>query len=421
MKRKTRRIIEICILVLLLGYLVLFLVDYNRSKNSLKPLLVISTREKEYDDGYVKEYVSIGWIYREYRRETITDNELAPIWSKIKLDDALIRDNEDDLPELEEHNIPNNPNRDAKVEDVLFFYDGEELLGTYKCLNSETDCDIAKNAILPYDEDEFSNYPMSIIDKRYVFIEDAKSKNTPVEEKIIYLLDLKANRLIAKYEDVRFTYAIDKQGYIDTSKYIVKKNGKWGIDQVILGKVSNKLPYEYDYISYNTNTKLYILLGVNKWQTLNIETNEYSTSFDKQINATYKNGDNYLIGINTYNKDTFKTDYALYNLEGTNIINKTNIDYLNVYTNYIVYTNNFELHIISYTGEELITPLKIYFNSYREQGSSIMPFYIKEVGEEYEISIPKRNYIERMQDEFFYKKDTWEKTRERLNVFESGN
>ena len=99
MKRKTKRIIEICLLVLFIGYLVLFLIDYNRSKNSEKPLIVVNTKEKEYDDGKVSEYFSLGWVYREYRRETITDNEIAPFWSKIKYDNELIRENEDNLPE----------------------------------------------------------------------------------------------------------------------------------------------------------------------------------------------------------------------------------------------------------------------------------------------------------------------------------
>ncbi len=419
MKKKTKRIIEICLLVLFIGYLVLFLIDYNRSKNSEKPLIVINVREKEYDDGTVKEYISLGWIYREYRRETITDNEIAPFWSKIKYDNELIRENEDNLPELEEYEIPSNPDKLAKFRSILYFYDEEELLGTYKCLNSEEDCSIAQNVGLEYDANPYENNSMSIIDKRYVFIDDHRSKNTPVEEPITYLLDLKANRLIAAYEGIRYTTLEEELGHIDNSKYIAKKNGLWGIDQVILGKVTNKIPFEYDYIKYDSNTKLYILKKGNEWFTLNIETNEYSVPFTKQITATYKYDDNYVIGINTTDKDTLKTNYELYNLMGEKIINKENIDYLNIFSNYIVYANNLELHIISYAGDELIAPLKLYFNNYDERWNNIKSFYIEENAEEVKITIPQKNAKERMQNEYYYSTTSWEKTKEHLNVYEA--
>ncbi len=419
MKKRTRRIIEICLLVVILGYLVLFLVDYGRYKNSDKPLIVINVKEKKYDDGFVKEYFSLGWVYREYRRETITDNEIAPFWSKIKYDKDLIRENEDNLPEIEEYEIPSNPDKLAKFKDVLYFYEEEELLGTYKCLNSEQDCSVAHNVALEYDKNRYEDNAMSIIDKRYVFIDDYRSKDTPVEEAIVYLLDFKAQRIIAAYEGVRYTTLRDELGYIDNSKYIVKKNGKWGIDQVILGKVTNKIPFIYDYIRYDDNTKLYILKKDNEWYTLNIETNEYSSPFLKQITATYKYDDQYVIGVNTTNKDTLKTNYELYNLAGEKIINKDNIDYLNIYPNYIVYTNNLELHIINYTGDELITPIKVYFNNYEERINNLKTFYIEEEDDEIKITIPQSNTRERMQNEYFFNPDTWEKTKEHLNVFET--
>lgn len=419
MKRKTKRIIEICLLVLVIGYLILFLVDYNRSKNSEKPLIVINTKEKEYDDGKVTSYFSLGWVYREYRRETITDNEIAPFWSKIKYDNELIRENEDNLPELEEYEIPSNPNKIAKFRSILYFYNEDELLGTYKCLNSEEDCEIAHHIGLEYDENPYANNQMNIIDNRYVFIDDYRSKNTPVEEKIVYLLDLKANRLIASYEGIRYNTLENELGNIDNSKYIVKKNGKWGIDQVILGKVTNKIPFEYDYINYDDNTKLYILMKDNEWFTLNIETNEYSVPFDKPITATYKYDNNYVIGINFTDKNTLKTNYELYNLMGEKIINKDNIDYLDIYDNFIVYANNLELHIISYKGEDLIPSLKLYFNNYSERWNNIKSFYIEEDNDEVKITIPQKNSKERMQNEYFFNTTTWEKTKEHLNVFES--
>ncbi len=420
MTKKTRKIIEIILLILLLVYLILFVVDYFRAQDSTTPLIVLKTKEKEYDDGYVKEYISIGWIYREYRRETITDNEIAPFWSDIKMDDVLIRDNEDNLPEIEtDYVIPNNPYKDDQINDVLFFYDeNKELLGTYKCLNSTDECHIAISKTLEYDNDSYQKYPMSIIESRYVFIDDYKNSNTPAEEQITYLLDLKANRIIAAYQSVRYATLKNELGLIDNSKYIVKKNDLWGIDQVIKGKVTNNTPFDYEYIKYEENTNLY-LIKKDKWQTLDANTSTMSAEFDNQITSTYVSNNTYLIGINIYDKNTSKTSYNLYNLDGSSVINKDNIDYLDVFDDFILYTNNLKLYIIDYTGNDKIEPLTLYFNNYDGKYGSVLSYYLDINIDEIKITIPQRNYKDRKQNEYYYNKETWELTKTHLDVYET--
>ena len=88
-----RRIVTVSILVLILIYFIILLIDINRYKNGDDPLILLGVNTKEYDDGYVTTKMSIGWVFREYNRETIKDNEMVPIWSGIRMDNVLNRVN----------------------------------------------------------------------------------------------------------------------------------------------------------------------------------------------------------------------------------------------------------------------------------------------------------------------------------------
>ena len=90
-KRKLliRRITTVSILALVLAYFIILLIDINRYKNGDDPLILLGTSTKEYDDGYVTTKMSIGWVFREYNRETIKDNEMVPIWKGIRMDNVL--------------------------------------------------------------------------------------------------------------------------------------------------------------------------------------------------------------------------------------------------------------------------------------------------------------------------------------------
>ena len=68
-----KRLCVVIFLFILLIYFIILLVDTNRYKNGLKPLITIKEEVKEYDDGTVTTYYSLGWVFREYNRETIKD------------------------------------------------------------------------------------------------------------------------------------------------------------------------------------------------------------------------------------------------------------------------------------------------------------------------------------------------------------
>ena len=281
-KRKImkRRILVIISLGLFVLYLGLLLNDIRRFHKGDKPLITISYKVKEYDDGKVETYTSLGWIFRYYLRETINQNEIAPIWSPIKKDKELNRQVFDEnLPEIEtNYTVPDNMGKKEKDKGVLFFYDKDEnLLGTYKCALSENDCEISYSGVQDEDKNVRPyNVKMSIFENRYVFITEYKNRYSTAQEKYVFLYDITAKHLIAGYQDVRYaTYDTDDKninhGYVDENRFIVMKNDKWGIDQVEKGRVSHFEEYQYYYINYDEETKLYIFetpkdnWGVNKW------------------------------------------------------------------------------------------------------------------------------------------------------------
>ena len=107
-KRKIlkRRIIVIIILLIFLGYLGILLNDIRRFHNGENPLITLSSSTKEYDDGKVETYVSLGWVFRNYTRETINTQELVPFWTPIAMDNVLNRTiTDENLPKIEEYKI----------------------------------------------------------------------------------------------------------------------------------------------------------------------------------------------------------------------------------------------------------------------------------------------------------------------------
>ena len=414
-----RRIIAIIILSLIVIYLSLLFIDTRRYKRGLNPLITISIKTKEYDDGYVKTYTSIGWVFRYYERETITDSELVSIFSKIRLDNVLKRNNDPNLPEPEnDYEVPSNSTNDEKVDNVLFFYKDDTLLGTYACLLSKEDCEISYSDIL---EDDATNedIKMGIIDSRYVFITEYKNKDTEAEEKHVYLYDINAKNYIAEYEGVRYTtISNDQKGYIDSSKYIVKKNGLWGIDQVIKGQVSNYLDYTNYYIKYSSETNLYIVKNNNKkWATYNAQTKEFTEEIPYKIENLYVvNGKTYFI---TYEKEySSKKNYKLFNENGENVLNKDAIDNLVAYDTFLVFTNDNVLYIIDYDGNLLISGIPLFIEDWQEN-AKIKQYKISIKNDILQISVPQSTSTTHLVNEYYYYLADFTLQRQRLNVQET--
>ena len=426
-----RRIIAIIILVLIVLYLGILLIDIARFHKGDKPLITLGQSVKEYDDGKVETYTSIGWVFRYYTRETINTTEIAPIWAPIRMDNVLNRVVRDqDLPELEtNYSIPDNISKREKVDGVLFFYDKDEnLLGTYKCILSETDCSRSSSAIL--DEDGTNRTfgtPMAIIENRYVFITEYKNANSDAEEKHVYLYDISAKHLIASYQDIRYSKTItDKNdktyGSIDNSKYIVKKNDLWGIDEVIKGQVSNFEEYKYQYINFDEDTNLYIFetpkdsWGVSKWIAFDANKKLYTEPISEIIDSFYYKNDRIYIIAYTKNESTYKKNYLLYNQEGKNVLSKDDIDDLKAYDKFLIYTKDKVLYVIDYEGNELISSVKLYFEPTQ---SRVKQYTIRIIGNTLIITTPKSEDKTHLVDEYHYNMDDWSLIKTRNNVKET--
>lgn len=431
-KVMTRRITVIIVLVIFLAYLGLLLNDIRRFHNGELPLIVLSSNiNEDYDDGKVETYTSLGWLFRYYYRETIRTQEIAPFWAPEAMKDVLNRTIDANLPEVEkDYDIPTNTNYRSKIGSVLFFYgDNQELIGTYKCLLSESDCEIAESAyLIEYDKMiRNSNVPMAIVNNRYVFIAEYKSKGTSAEEKHVYLYDTKAKRLIAEYEDVRYSEIVTKeidnrreeQGGIDKSKFICKKDGKWGIDDVSQGKVTNFVNYEYKLINIDLDTRLYIFYTTqNKWVIFNPNNKVHTSPIDKTIESVhYKNGKAYIVAYETVEFDN--KNYYLYDEDGNNLLFKENVDNLKAYDDFLIYAKDDRIYIVNYDGKEAVESIKLYINLNESYNNAVKPYSIKVIDNKLVISTPKDQERTHFTDEYYYDLDTLEFIRVRENVKET--
>ena len=414
-----KRLCVVIFLFILLIYFIILLVDTNRYKNGLKPLITIKEEVKEYDDGTVTTYYSLGWVFREYNRETIKDSEMVPFWEKIRMDDVLNRYNDANLPEIETgYIIPDNDTKRENVNGVLFFYNGEELLDTYKCILSEYDCEIAYSTIFSSDKDQMDPIKMGVIDNRYVFIREYKSRYTEAESSLIYLYDIKAKKLIAQYEDVRYSMIVDKLGYIDSAKYIIKKNGLWGIDQVVKGKVTNYVDYVYDEITYDTNSKRYIFHDSNGYLVYDAFNNTKTSYLKEKIEKIYVvNNKSYML-TKVKNEEEYNSYfYKVYNDEGINIISDDTILYLEIFDNFMIYIKDKEVYIIDFNGKKLNTDkIPIYFDI---SNYGIKPLYIELIGTTLKLSTPKESTKTHYTDEYYYNIEDFSLIRKRVNVKET--
>ena len=143
--------------------------------------------------------------------------------------------------------IPENINKEFKFYGSLYFYDNEELLGTYKC-NYDT-CDYASTMI---DDNNYSlNYykeateeKVELINKRYAFINDSKTNNK--DEIILY--DVINQNVVSTLSGIK-NYSIG----IDNDYIIVRNHeNKWGVMKMS-GNAGLIIDYQYDFIGLINN------------------------------------------------------------------------------------------------------------------------------------------------------------------------
>lgn len=186
-----------------------------------------------------------------------------------------------------------NPNHEFQYEGQLYFYNQNELIGTYTCQNTDY-CDYAiLSSNYKYSLDEYQPEKLnkvSLIHNRYAFLMDTTTDSLANVEIILY--DVKLQKEISRFKEVK-NYGIG----ISHDNYIVQnKDGLWGVIQFYDG-VNLKIPFTYDYIGLvgqkEEETKLiasdtFAVFKDNVWYLIDINNNKLTDSFIENI-YTYNN------------------------------------------------------------------------------------------------------------------------------------
>lgn len=418
-KRKLliRRIVVVTSIAIVSLYTILFLIDQSRFKKGQKPLITFKEVTKTYNDGTVISRYGLGWVFREYNRETLLDTEMVPFWKKIRQDYDAATTVDTNLPKvISGYDIPDNPDEVEKVEGVLFLYDSGKLLDTYKCILSDTDCEIATSYLYSDEVAGMYDIKMDIVDKRYAFIKEYQNKGLEDETSEILLYDIKNKQIIAKYEDIHYSKQENGKGIIDSSKYIIKKNGLWGIDQVINGRVSNVLNYQYYGINFKFDSKKYILKSDNGYQIYDASSNTLSENITDKIEDVIAFGTNIFYTTKTVANDG--VFYKLYNANSLECILSDNINFIELHNGFIAYVKENKLYLCDFSGNSLTdVEMPLYFNNYN--GKGIKAFSIDTLGNQLRVATPKSNEATHYTNEYYFDSVTYSFIRTRENVKET--
>ena len=373
-----KKIIELVLLLIGILWFILLGLNYVRyTKN--KPLLFaihIKSSENEYPDGYVEEWISLGYVYRIYNRVAISREEFVPFWITTERPAAA-----NDLPKPETgYNIPDNPRHYDKFMGLLYFYstDNTDLLGTYKCIHSSQDCSIATNGWDRFDiigSDPLTKrdpYKFATLYNKYAFVDDSSKQNVKYGENgyvrtiYLYQFDKKDPKILARFSDIKDTSYDEYKERANFEKYtyIVKDydSQKWGIIKVTeSGNITNLLPYEYESITYDYDTGYYIMNKDNIWfaYDLNNEKQVSVESVDviydvwKNVNSSYyfKTGRERTVGSDTF------MEYSIYRFDGQEFLKGDRITAVIPRKSFVMYVtqNDKILHYITYSKQEKAT------------------------------------------------------------------
>lgn len=186
-----------------------------------------------------------------------------------------------------------NPNHEFFYNGKLYFYENNELLGTYICQSNDY-CDYAVSRnnfeydLLEHKAEKTDK--IALINNRYAFLMDTTITNLNDAEIILY--DLETNKELGRYKEVK-NYGIG----IDHNNYLVKnKDDLWGVLQFYDG-VNLKVPFTYNYMALADQTEAISslissdtisVLKDGAWYLIDINNNKLTENFTDKI-VTYNN------------------------------------------------------------------------------------------------------------------------------------
>ncbi len=371
-----KKMIEIGILIVIILWVLIFMINYFRYTKDQPPIFAIKLGAgSKCDDGTVTQYYGVGYVYRKYVSTSTNYSEFVPFWKGRKPCQES-----NGLPIAPTNfDIPNNPGRETKYRGLAYFYTNKvRLVGAYKCLNTEDECDVAQAGYDSYniiDADGLYKvdpkpHMYSLFDT-YGFVDDSVKQDLKYGDKqyirTIYYYDFINHKILYKFGDVKYSSINEyDMGYAKDNRYIIRDydSSKWGLLEFSEdGKYKEILKMEYDSINYDEDTGYYILLKDNKWSIYDLDNDKYVLSdMDDVIYDVWQNGNltyYYKTGITYEGNTTFK----IFNINRDAFLDKDNIVNVIASKKFVAYVNGKErkIHIIDYTATEYNEPIKLYF------------------------------------------------------------
>lgn len=401
-RKKIKKTLEIILLISIISWASIFLIDYYRANKEQKPIIVLKKVETPCTEGNILEYYGLGYVYREYKCQDLQETAFQPFWQKKK---QLSESGSSKYPDLtKKYEIYDNPEHQEKVNDVLYFYENEELVYTYKCQNSKDECSIA-TSIKDQFNNQYSQLKMAKYNK-YVFINDSTS-----EESIIYIVDTNKNEIIYQVNSIVASDENNDLGIGINGKYIViNGENKYGIISLV-NEVEEIVPYNYDYIKYNNQSKTYTVKS-KYWMITDFDKNLY-VSNTQIVDAYYINDKLYIKIIKEKNvNDQIIYTYNILDTDHTPILIDESYGLENVNDKFITINNFLELEIYDINNKKInietitvhVSPLKTTANV----------FWIEENENSFTIFVP---YTEvNKVDKYTFNSDTCQLLKKEINV-----
>lgn len=206
--------------------------------------------------------------------------------------------------------IDTNPSKSLIYQDKVYFYDGNNLLGTYPCKTC-----LRASSVIDDDKYHINYYKYGVSD-----IDSTLSQSFGIikNSNSLELINVKTGTVVNRYEDVK-TYKIDSKPNV----LINKKDGKWGI--VYLDLSSKVIANNYEFIGVpafmennNLSFNKFIVYDGSKWQIIDraeevlVQSDAEIVDFSDNYYVTYDGS----YHVYDYNNNAYLTDMLISNAYG---------------------------------------------------------------------------------------------------------
>lgn len=401
-RKKIKKTFEILVLISFISWTSIFLIDYYRANKEQKPIITIKKVTTSCPNGNISEYYGLGYVYRDYKCSNLEEITFQPFWTKRK---EIPKEDASQYPDLStKYEIYDNPNHQSKIKDILYFYENDELIYTYKCQNSQEGCNVATSVKDNFNQ-RYSQLPMAKYNN-YVFIDDSSAN-----ERIIYIVDTTKNEIVYQVKDIVAATKNNDEGLGIKDKYIViNSQNKYGIIS-LEEEVKISTPYNYDYIKYNTQSNTYTVKS-KYWMITNFDENLY-VSNTQLVDAYYINEKLYIKIVKEKKIDdqTIYT-YNILDTEHTPLLVDEAYGLENINDKFITINNFLEIEIYDLNNQKInIEPITVHINPLKINSAA---FWVEDNETSFTLFIPYPE--ENKVDKYTFDSTTYKLIKKEINV-----